>query len=157
MSDGANGPGGAEFAEFKAQYEPTGVRFHSSIAAMPKPAGKKMAMICTRTAQMPQYFSEAIENGCSHIFLEKPGAPTVGELEEMAAKAKASGVETYMGFNKNVTEYVTKGRAALANVANGEFTLVHHNAYKPDELGKVLCSSEPKGVHCARRMLRAQR
>lgn len=136
LGAGATGPGGAEFAEFKARYEPQGVRFHDSIAAMPKPAGKKMAMICTRTADMPKFFGECVENGISHVFLEKPGAPTVSELEDMAAKGKAAGVETYMGYNKNVTEYVTKGREALAKVSDGHFVLVHHNAYKPEELGE---------------------
>jgi len=137
LGAGADGPGGKEFAEFKAKYEPTGVRFLKSIADMPKPAGKKMAMICTRTADMPKYFEEIIDNGCSHIFLEKPGAPTVGELETMAAKAKAAGVTTYMGFNKNVTEYVTLGREALAKVnSDPEFVLVHHNAYTSSELGE---------------------
>lgn len=137
MGGGASGPGGAEFAEFRKEWEPKGVRFHESISAMPKPSGKKMAMICTRTAQMPEYFAESIENGISHIFLEKPGAPTVGELEEMAAKAKASGVETFMGFNKNVTAYVTKGLDAFKNISKEkEFVLVHHNAYKEEELGE---------------------
>lgn len=134
LGGGASGPGGAEFAAFKAAYPD--VRFHASIADMPKPTGKKMAMICSRTADMPNFFSEIVENGCSHIFLEKPGAPTVGELEGMAAKAKAAGIGVYMGYNKNVTEYVTKGRQALAKVADGHFTLVHHNAYKTEELGE---------------------
>ena len=31
------------------------------------------------------------------VFLEKPGAPTVGELEEMAAYAKSKGVGVFMG------------------------------------------------------------
>ena len=137
LGAGADGPGGTEFAAFKAEYEPKGVKFHESIGAMPKATGKKMAMICTRTADMPKFFSEAIDNGCTHIFLEKPGAPTVGELEDMAAKAKSAGVGTYMGFNKNVTKYVTKGREALAKVNTpGHFTLVHHNAYKTSELGE---------------------
>ena len=38
------------------------------------------------------------------VFLEKPGAPTVGELEEMAAYAKSKGVGVFMGYNKNVTK-----------------------------------------------------
>ncbi|KAJ8599129.1 hypothetical protein CTAYLR_006358 [Chrysophaeum taylorii] len=134
LGGGASGPGGSEFAEFKKAVEPTGVRFHESFATMPKPDGKKMAMICTRTADMPKYVTDSIENGISHVFLEKPGAPTVGELEDMAAKAKAAGVEIYMGYNKNVTAYVTKGRQALGKVPDGEFTLVHHNAYTLEEL-----------------------
>ena len=52
-------------------------------------------------------------NRCTHIFLEKPGAPSVGELEEMAAYAADKGVEVYMGYNKNVTPYVLKVRDGL--------------------------------------------
>ena len=133
LGGGADGPGGAEFAAFKKEYEGT-VRFHSSIADMPKPEGPKMAMVCTRTADMPGFVEEIVANGCSHVFLEKPGAPTVGELEDLRDGCKAAGVEVFMGFNKNVTAYVTKGREALAKCPGGEFTLVHHNAYTADEL-----------------------
>ena len=35
-----------------------------------------------------------------------------------------------------MTAYVTKGREALAKVPGGDFTLVHHNAYKANELGE---------------------
>ena len=48
----------------------------------------------------------------------------------------AKGATIWMGFNKNVTAYVTKGREALAKVPGGDFTLVHHNAYKANELGE---------------------
>jgi len=134
MGGGADGPGGAEFAAFKAEVEPKGVKFHSSIGGMAKASGPKMAMVCTRTADMPACVGEILDNGCSHVFLEKPGAPTVGELERMKADAAAAGVEIFMGFNKNVTKYVTKGREALAKTPGGDFTLVHHNAYKESEL-----------------------
>ena len=53
-----------------------------------------------------------------------------------AADACRDGVFSAQGFNKNVTAYVTKGREALAKVPGGDFTLVHHNAYKSDELGE---------------------
>ena len=134
LGGGADGPGGAEFKAFRAELEATGVRFHTSIADMPKPTGPKMAMVCTRTADMPACVGDAVANGCSHVFLEKPGAPTVGELEAMRDNAAAAGVAIYMGYNKNVTSYVTKGREALAKTAGGDFTLVHHNAYTSDEL-----------------------
>ena len=134
MGAGAGGPGAAEFEAFRAEVEPTGVRFHASVGAMPAASGKKMAMVCTRTADMPGFVDEIVANGCSHVFLEKPGAPTVGELEKMRDDAAAAGVGIYMGFNKNVTAYVTKGREALAKCPGGDFTLVHHNAYKADEL-----------------------
>ena len=44
-----------------------------------------------------------IDHGVTHIFLEKPGAPSVAELQEMQAYAKSKGVPVYMGYNKNVT------------------------------------------------------
>ena len=47
LGGGADGPGGAEFAAFKKEHEGK-VRFHASIADMPKPDGKMMAMVCTR-------------------------------------------------------------------------------------------------------------
>ena len=47
LGGGADGPGGAEFAAFKAEHEGK-VRFHASIADMPKPDGNMMAMVCTR-------------------------------------------------------------------------------------------------------------
>ena len=47
LGGGKDGPGGAEFAAFKAEHEGK-VRFHSSIADMPKPDGKMMAMVRTR-------------------------------------------------------------------------------------------------------------
>ena len=40
-----------------------------------------------------------IEAGCTHVYLEKPGAPTVAELEEMKAYAAEKGVPVYMGYN----------------------------------------------------------
>ena len=58
-------------------------------------------------------------------------------LDAVDAPARESdGVRSAQGFNKNVTAYVTKGREALAKVPGGDFTLVHHNAYKADELGE---------------------
>ena len=47
LGGGKDGPGGAEFAAFKAEHEGK-VRFHASIADMPKPDGNMMAMVCTR-------------------------------------------------------------------------------------------------------------
>ena len=59
------------------------------------------------------------------------------DLDAVAAMASSRDrVRSAQGFNKNVTAYVTKGREALAKVPGGDFTLVHHNAYKADELGE---------------------
>ena len=55
------------------------------------------------------------------------------------------------GFNKNVTAYVTKGREALAKVPGGDFTLVHHNAYKADELGECFERNAEGAIPASRR------
>ena len=47
LGGGKDGPGGAEFAAFKKEHEGK-VRFHASIADMPKPEGNMMAMARTR-------------------------------------------------------------------------------------------------------------
>ena len=77
-----------------------------------------------------------IAKGCTHIFLEKPGAPSVGELEEMAAYAEDKGVAVYMGYNKNVTKYVTLAREFEAKTPGAVTTFIHNNAYGTDELGE---------------------
>ena len=95
LGGGADGPGGAEFAAFKKEHEGK-VRFHASIADMPKPDGKMMAMVCTRTADMPGYVDELVDHGVSHVFLEKPGAPTVDELGRMKDDCAAKGATIWM-------------------------------------------------------------
>ena len=65
--------------------------------------------------QPPLPAAQLIDHGVTHIFLEKPGAPSVAELQEMQAYAKSKGVPVYMGYNKNVTpcaaatSYATQG------------------------------------------------
>ena len=75
-------------------------------------------MIAGRTCDNPGFFRQAIKAGATHILLEKPGAPTVGELEAMAREAKAAKVPVYMGFIKNISGYV-EGALAAANGAAG--------------------------------------
>lgn len=100
---GADGPGGAEFGEFKKDAEEKhGVGFYKSMADLPAvPEGKKrLALISGRTADNPHLLSECIKFGCSCIYLEKPGAPTVAELEKMRDEAAAANVSVLMGYNK---------------------------------------------------------
>jgi Oxidoreductase family, NAD-binding Rossmann fold len=100
---GADGPGGAEFGDFKKDAEEKhGVAFYKSMADLPAvPEGKKrLALISGRTADNPHLLSECIKYGCSSIYLEKPGAPTVAELEAMRDEAAAAKVSVLMGYNK---------------------------------------------------------
>jgi hypothetical protein len=102
---GANGPGGLEFAEFRKETEENeGVQFLKSVKDLPPIAeGKKrLALISGRTADNPRLLTECIEGKISTIYLEKPGAPTVAELQKMKVEADAASVSVLMGYNKNV-------------------------------------------------------
>jgi hypothetical protein len=69
--------------------------------------------------------------------LEKPGAPTVKELEAMREEAQKAGVSVLMGYNKNVCKYVSKARGYAAE-NGGDVTFVSNNTYEntPESLGE---------------------
>jgi len=138
LGGGADSDAGKSFAKFveetKASH-PT--KFHNSVQNVSIPAGKKsVALIAGRTADNPRLLRECIDQGIGNIYLEKPGAPTVAELEGMAAYAKERGIGVYMGYNKNVTKYVTLAREAEAANPGAVTTFIHNNAYKPEELSE---------------------
>jgi len=133
MGGGATGPGGAEFAEWQKKVEDdSGVAFHKSMDDLPSvPEGtKRLALISGRTADNPQLLEKCIAAGCSTIYLEKPGAPTVGELVTMKEKAAAAGVTVLMGYNKNVCKFVTKTREFAKTIPDSHVTFVSNNAYE---------------------------
>ena len=98
--------------------------------------GPTLALISGRTADNPRLLKDVIAAGCTHVYLEKPGAPTVGELEEMKAYAKEKGVPVYMGYNKNVTPYVLKALEFEKANPGSATTFIHNNAYQEEELGE---------------------
>mmetsp|Transcript_8011 Transcript_8011/g.20967 ORF Transcript_8011/g.20967 Transcript_8011/m.20967 type:complete len:362 (+) Transcript_8011:128-1213(+) len=137
LGAGKDTPPGKTFADFVAA-NPS-VRFHASVADVPAPAdgANRLALVSGRTADNPRLLKEVVEvAGCSHVFLEKPGAPTVAELEDMAAYAKEKNVPVLMGFNKNVTKYVTEARDFEAKTPGAVTTFIHNNAYKEEELAE---------------------
>merc|ERR1719247_800242 len=102
----------------------------------PNSQGPTLALISGRTADNPRLLKEVIAAGCTHVYLEKPGAPTVAELEEMKAYAAEKGVPVYMGYNKNVTPYVLNALEFEKATPGASTTFVHNNAYKEEELGE---------------------
>eukprot|EP00591_Stephanopyxis_turris_P011109 CAMPEP_0195516636 /NCGR_PEP_ID=MMETSP0794_2-20130614/8147_1 /TAXON_ID=515487 /ORGANISM="Stephanopyxis turris, Strain CCMP 815" /LENGTH=402 /DNA_ID=CAMNT_0040645283 /DNA_START=60 /DNA_END=1268 /DNA_ORIENTATION=- len=131
LGGGAEGPGGPEFAEFqKEATEKYGTTFATSLGDLPAPEQPRMALISGRTADNPHLLTESINAGCKVILLEKPGAPTVAELEQMQAEAEAAGVPVLMGYNKNVCKYVAKTREYAATVPDSHVTFVSNNAYE---------------------------
>ena len=138
---GAQGPGGPEFAEFQKETEEKyGVEFYKSLIDLPNvPKGRKrLALISGRTADNPRLVEDAITSGCTTIYLEKPGAPTVAELIHMKQEAENAGVTILMGYNKNVTKYVSKVREFAAAHEGSHVTFVSNNAYEntPESLGE---------------------
>lgn len=134
LGAGAEGPGGPEFAEFAKKSEADhGVAFHKSLSDLPPVTDgvKRLALISGRTSDNPRLMSEAITAGCSTIYLEKPGAPTVAELEAMKKEGEDRNVTVLMGYNKNVCKYVSKTRDYAASVDNGHVTFVSNNTYEP--------------------------
>jgi len=105
----------------------------------PVPEGvKRLALISGRTADNPRLLKEAIDAaGCSVIYLEKPGAPTVQELADMRDYAKSKGVTVLMGYNKNVCKFVRMARE-YQDEHGGHITFVSNNAYEntPESLGE---------------------
>jgi predicted dehydrogenase len=135
---GATGPGGPEFTAYKEKAAAEhGVQFFTSLADLPETGKKRLALISGRTADNPRLLNEALKSGCTCIYLEKPGAPTVAELEAMRDEAKAAGVPVMMGYNKNVCKFVSKAREYEAE-NGGHITFVSNNAYAntPESLGE---------------------
>lgn len=141
LGAGATGPGGPEFTKFAEETERDfGVGFHKSLADLPPVADgvKRLALISGRTADNPRLLSESIAAGCTCIYLEKPGAPTVAELAAMQKEAADAGVAVLMGYNKNVCKYVSKTREYAAANPEGHVTFVSNNTYEntPESLGE---------------------
>ena len=104
MGAGAGSPGSSEFEAWKAEAEAKGVRFCANVADLPSTDAPRVALIAGRAGDCPALFEAAIGVGVKHIFLEKPGAPTVEAMEGMAKQAEAAGVPVSMGYNKNVAK-----------------------------------------------------
>lgn len=132
LGDGSKGPGGDDFMAWKAEVE-ADVAFVSSLSALPAASGPRLALISGRTADNPHLVTEAIAAGCTTIYLEKPGAPTVEELEGIRGLAVSANVPILMGYNKNVCKYVTKVREAAESTPNSMVTFVSNNAYEPSD------------------------
>ncbi|CAB9497990.1 expressed unknown protein [Seminavis robusta] len=139
LGAGSDSPAGQEFKEFKDDAEAKyGVKFAVSLEELPPPEAPRLALISGRTADNPRLLTESIAFGSKCIYLEKPGAPTVTELEQMKQEADDAGVEVLMGYNKNVCKYVRKTREFAATLPGSHVTFISNNAYEntPESLGE---------------------
>jgi len=145
---GSVAAGGDEFRAWKEELETTkNIQFFESIAGLdstippPTKDERRLAIISARTSDNPKLFADCLNMGCHSIYLEKPGAPTVSELEKMRDAAKAANnkntntTAVLMGFNKNVAKFTTK-TLDYATKNGGIVTFVHNNNYSRSELGE---------------------
>ena len=139
MGAGGDSPAGQDFKVWQEDCEAKyGTKFALSLDDLPPPEAPRLALISGRTADNPRLLSESIKHGSKCIYLEKPGAPTVAELEAMRDEAAGAGVEVLMGYNKNVCKYVRKTREFAETLPGSEVTFVSNNAYEntPESLGE---------------------
>eukprot|EP00633_Aureoumbra_lagunensis_P000607 CAMPEP_0197286022 /NCGR_PEP_ID=MMETSP0890-20130614/1402_1 /TAXON_ID=44058 ORGANISM="Aureoumbra lagunensis, Strain CCMP1510" /NCGR_SAMPLE_ID=MMETSP0890 /ASSEMBLY_ACC=CAM_ASM_000533 /LENGTH=358 /DNA_ID=CAMNT_0042754001 /DNA_START=69 /DNA_END=1145 /DNA_ORIENTATION=+ len=136
LGGGKDSQGGIAFAQ-EVVAEMPGVNFHADVENLFQKEGViKLVLIAGRTSDNPKLFRQAIKAGASHILLEKPGAPTVSELEAMAHDAKEANVPVFMGFIKNIATYVTGALEINKINAGSKVTLISRNGYKREELAE---------------------
>jgi predicted dehydrogenase len=139
IGGGADSPAGQDFKVWQDETEAKyGTTFTGSMDDLPPAKAPRLALISGRTADNPHLLTECIKHGSKVIYLEKPGAPTVTELEQMKKEADVAGVEVLMGYNKNVCKYVRKTREFASTVPGSQVTFVSNNAYEntPESLGE---------------------
>mmetsp|Transcript_26217 Transcript_26217/g.104908 ORF Transcript_26217/g.104908 Transcript_26217/m.104908 type:complete len:371 (-) Transcript_26217:587-1699(-) len=140
LGPGKASAGGEAFEKGVVEaWAPKGVAFHASVEGIfektPDDTTAKIALIAGRTVDNPKFFRQALAAGATHILLEKPGAPTVEELEAMAAEAQAKGVPVFMGFVKNIAAYVTNAlEASKAHATDTRVLFESRNNYAKEDL-----------------------
>mmetsp|Transcript_91 Transcript_91/g.174 ORF Transcript_91/g.174 Transcript_91/m.174 type:complete len:367 (+) Transcript_91:174-1274(+) len=132
-----NSPGYKEFHDWKNKLETEQkISFYQTVEEVPFPSDGelRLGIISARTADNPKLLNGCLDIGCKAIFLEKPGAPSVAELEQMRDKAKDANVTVFMGFNKNVSSYLGRTRDFAAKTEGKvDVTFLHNNAYQDNE------------------------
>ena len=83
--------------------------------------------------------------GASAIYLEKPGAPTVKQLEDMKTLAERRGVAVYIGYDKNVSPYVQNAVKLSRQVDDSHVFWCHNDPYTEENLPAVFAQN-PEGL-----------
>jgi len=129
---GQSAPGFEAFCQLKASWEDKGVQFFESVSQLPELPQREhlFFIISARTSDNPKLFDECLQHKPKCLLLEKPGAPTLAELEAMKEKALAAKVRVFMGFNKNVSAYLKRALSFSQQAEQAvSITLVHNNTY----------------------------
>jgi len=137
LGPGKDSSDGKEFLKCQSEWESKyAITFLKSLHELPcnnfhkKKSSPRLTLLSGRTADNPKLFEEAIKAGSQAIYLEKPGAPSVKELQLMKEQAQKSNVKVFMGYNKNVSKYVRKTLEFAKGLPNSKVTFVSNNAYR---------------------------
>ena len=122
------------FTELVKTLKDKGVQVTGSVDDLSTFTRRTMCLIAGRTPDNPKLFAKCIDKGASVIYLEKPGAPSVQELQGMKNMADSRNVKVYIGYNKNVTPCVQKTLALAQTVPNSHVIFCHNNSYTRAEL-----------------------
>mmetsp|Transcript_37000 Transcript_37000/g.85394 ORF Transcript_37000/g.85394 Transcript_37000/m.85394 type:complete len:404 (+) Transcript_37000:49-1260(+) len=142
LGPGAGSKDGDAFREWVAKEASTVQICQKAKDAKDLPGGSMLAIVACRTADMPGLFQEAIEAGCTHVLMEKPGAASPEELRQMASTARDKGIETFVGYNKNASMYAAEAQKQLRKLTANEgmqgvvVEYYHGNAFRPMDLAE---------------------
>jgi len=104
-----------------------------------------LCVLAGRTDKNPQYFRECIGLGATHIYLEPPGAVSVGELKTMSNVANVRGVQVYMGYHKTCSPYIEKAVTLSQSIPKSHVFFCHNENYFKQDLHRALIR-HPEGM-----------
>jgi predicted dehydrogenase len=123
-----------------------GVQVVPSLASLTPTKKPTMCLIAGRTHDNPQLFHDCVVKfAAKFIYLEKPGAPTVDDLQDMQILADQYDTKVFIGYNKNVTPYIQKTIALARATRNSHVFFCHNNSYTQADLPEVF-SRNPEGL-----------
>lgn len=104
-----------------------------------------LCVLAGRTDKNPQYFRECIGLGATHIYLEPPGATSVGELQTMSNVASVRGVHAYLGYHKACSPYIENAVALSQSIPKSHVFFCHNENHLQKDLNRVV-SRHPEGM-----------
>ncbi len=106
-----------------------------------------LCLIAGRTADNSTLFRQCVAHHASVIYLEKPGAPSVQELQDMHDMAHQHNIPVYLGYNKNVTSYIQKAVTLARQTPHSKLVLAHNNSYTREDLPEVFSRNAEGMLH----------
>ena len=104
-----------------------------------------LCLIAGRTNENPRFFRECLGLGATHVYLEIPGAPSVGHLQDMKSLAETRGVQVYMGYQKLTSSYIEKAVDLSRSIPKAHVFFCHNDCHPPRDLSRVI-SRHPEGM-----------